>query len=217
MTQASMTTTQTSLFKPVYLDKRVSLSPAELRVAAGNMDEFLVAKIRDGLEGLCCAHGYVRPGSTTILGRSMGQAEHGLFTADFLYHCKVKVACLLPHADQIVEGRVLKVNKSGAYVLLVENGELLEAMRILLPRDLHIGNSEFEGLQVGQGIRVRILRSRFQTGDAFIQAVGEYDGLAAAAEGGTDTSILKPPVPDTEQSSKTGKKVTEPPTVEPPV
>lgn len=214
MTQASMTTTP-ALFKPVYLDKRISLSPSELRVAASSIDEFLVAKIRDGLEGLCCAHGYVRPGSTTILGRSMGQAEHGLFTADFLYHCKVKVACLLPHADQVVEGRVLKVNKSGAYVLLVENGELLEAMRILLPRDLHIGNSEFEGLQVGQGIRVRILRSRFQTGDAFIQAVGEYDGLAAAAEGDVDTSILKPPVPETAaltSESKTGKKA---PTVEP--
>jgi DNA-directed RNA polymerase subunit E'/Rpb7 len=211
MTQASMTTTP-ALFKPVYLDKRVSLTPSELRVAAGNMDEFLVAKIRDGLEGLCCAHGYVRPGSTTILGRSMGQAEHGLFTADFLYHCKVKVSCLMPHADQVVEGRVLKVNKSGAYVLLVENGELLEAMRILLPRDLHIGNSEFEGLQVGQGIRVRILRSRFQTNDAFIQAVGEYDGLAAAAEGGTDTSILKPPVPDT--AALTSKKATTDTTVE---
>jgi DNA-directed RNA polymerase subunit E'/Rpb7 len=118
----------------------------------------------------------------------------------------------MPHADQVVEGRVLKVNKSGAYVLLVENGELLEAMRILLPRDLHIGNSEFEGLQVGQGIRVRILRSRFQTNDAFIQAVGEYDGLAAAAEGGTDTSILKPPVPDT--AALTSKKATTDTTVE---
>jgi DNA-directed RNA polymerase subunit E'/Rpb7 len=194
MTQAGMTT----LFKPVYLDKRISISPSDLRVAAGNIDEFLVAKIRDGLEGQCCAHGYVRPGSTTILGRSMGQAEHGLFTADFLYHCKVKVSCLLPHADQVVEGRILKVNKSGAYVLLVEDGKLLEAMRILMPRDLHISNSEFEGLQVGQGVRVRILRSRFQANDSFIQAVGEFDSLFAAADGSDDVGILKPMLPDTE-------------------
>jgi hypothetical protein len=69
-------------------------------------------------------------------------------------------------------------------------------MRILVPRDLHIGNAEFDALQVGQGIRVKILRSRFQANDAFIQAVGTFEGLyEPAAE---PVEALQPAVPATE-------------------
>jgi hypothetical protein len=192
---------QMSLFKPVYLDRRIPLSPTELRAAATNIDEFLVKKIRKGLEGVCCTHGYVRPGSTQILARSMGLAEHGRFTGDFLYTCKVKIACLLPHANQLMDARVLKMNKLGAYVLIVDQGRVREAMRILLPRDLHLGNDEFDQLQVGQGIRVKILRSRFQNNDAFIQAVGTYEGLVPAADAkaeGSETVTLRPAVVETE-------------------
>ena len=192
-----------SLFKPVYLDRRIPIAPTELRDAATNIDEFLVKKIRKNLEGVCCTHGYVRPGSTQILARSMGQAEHGRFTGDFLYHCKVKVACLLPHANQLVDARVLKVNKLGAYALIVDQGDVREAMRILVPRDLHLGNQEFDRLEVGQGIRVKILRSRFQNNDAFIQAVGTYEGLVSAADAKADgeTVRLQPAVPETEPGS----------------
>jgi len=192
-----------SLFKPVYLDRRIPIAPTELRDAATNIDEFLVKKIRKNLEGVCCTHGYVRPGSTQILARSMGQAEHGRFTGDFLYHCKVKVACLLPHANQLVDARVLKVNKLGAYALIVDQGDVREAMRILVPRDLHLGNQEFDRLEVGQGIRVKILRSRFQNNDAFIQAVGTYEGLVSAADAKADgeTVRLQPAVPETEPAA----------------
>jgi len=171
-----------SIFKPVYMDQRVALSPAEFSKAAPDIDAYLTGILRNKLEGQCCAHGYVRPGSTEILARSMGQAENGRFTGDFMFLCKVKVACLLPHANQLFDCRILTMNKLGAYALIVDNGRLREAMRILIPRDLHLGNAEFDGLQVGQGIRVRLLRSRFQVNDPYIQGVGMYEGLAPAAD-----------------------------------
>lgn len=185
-----------SLFKQVFLDQRVSLKPTELQDATADMDTFLVEKIRKDLEGQCCMHGYVLPGSTQILARSMGQAEHGHFTGDFLFHCKVKIQCLMPHADQSVEARILKMNKLGGYALIVDEGRLHEAMRILIPRDLHLGNTEFDALQVGQGVRIRLLRSRFQSKDAFIQSVGIYEGLAQAADG--PVSSVGPDVMETE-------------------
>jgi DNA-directed RNA polymerase subunit E'/Rpb7 len=167
-----------TIFKPVYLDQRVSVSPTDLREAAADIDKFLVDKIRSGLEGQCCTHGYVRPGSTQILARSMGQAEHCRFTGDFLFHCKVRVMCLLPEAGQIVDAQLLKVNKLGAYALVVDEGRVREAMRILLPKDLHLGNAEFEALEEGVIVRARLLRSRFQAKDPFIQAVGVYEGVS---------------------------------------
>lgn len=170
----------------------MALTPTEFREAAADIDAHLIGKLRKRLEGQCCTHGYVRPGSTQILARSMGQAEHGRFTGDFLYNVKVKVMCLLPHADQIVEGRILKMNKLGAYALIVDDGRLREAMRILLPRDLHLGNAEFDALEAGQGVRIRLLRSRFQANDAFIQAVGVFEAMAPAADGKADAEAEAP-------------------------
>ena len=187
-----MTTARMTLFKPVFLDQRVSLSPSEFQAAAADIDAYLVAKIRKELEGQCCTHGYVRPGSTQILARSMGQAEHGRFTGDFLFTCKVKIMCLMPNADQVVEARILKMNKLGAYALVVDEGRLREAMRILIPRDLHLGNAEFDSLIVEQGIRVRLLRSRFQAKDAFIQSVGIFEGLAPSADAKKETAAEEP-------------------------
>ena len=199
-----------SLFKPVYLDQRIALAPTEFRNAADGIDDFLVKKIRKNLEGQCCTHGYVRPGSTQILARSMGQAEHGRFTGDFLFNCKVKVMCLLPTADQIVTGRILKMNKLGGYALIVDDGQLREAMRILLPRDMHRDNLEFDNLQVGQGVKIRLLKSRFQANDAFIQAVGTYEGAEPSADAKGEeeakaeaADMLKPAVAPTEAGSPT--------------
>lgn len=177
------------LFKPVYFDQRVALSPPDFRAAAEDIDAFLLEKMKKKLEGHCCTHGYVKPGSTQILARSMGQAEHGRFTGDFLFHCKLKLMCLLPTADQLVDARILKVNKLGAYALVVDEGHALEAMRILIPRDLHIGNVEFDAIAVGQGVRVKLLRSRFQTNDAFIQSVGLFEGLAPAAAAAAEKEL----------------------------
>ncbi len=194
-----------TLFKPVFLDQRVTLKPSELQEASADIDSYLVAKIRKDLEGQCCTHGYVRPGSTQILARSMGQAEHGRFTGDFIFHCKVKIMCLLPNADQIIDARILKMNKLGGYALVVDEGRLREAMRILLPRDLHLGNTAFDSLEVGQGVRIRLLRSRFQAKDAFIQSVGIFEGMAPNADASTgdasataDATVLQPAVPATE-------------------
>jgi len=204
-----MSAARMTLFKPVFIDQRVALKPTEFQEAASDIDAYLVEKIRKDLEGQCCSHGYVRPGSVQILARSMGQAEHGRFTGDFLYYCKVRLMCLLPHADQIIEARILKMNKLGGYALVVDEGRLREAMRILLPRDLHLGNAEFDALEVGQGVRIRLLRSRFQAKDAFIQSVGIFEALAPAADAkketaGEDDAIvaaLQPAVPATEAAA----------------
>lgn len=208
-----------SLFKDVYVDQRVSLSPTEFRDAAGDIDAFLVKKIRAEVEGVCGTHGWVRPGSTQILARSMGQAEHGRFTADFLFYCKIKMLCFEPYANQMVDARILKMNKLGAYALIVDQGRLREAARILVPRDLHMGNAEFDALQAGQGIRIRLLKSTFQKGDAFIHSVGLYEGRVAAAdakaegeEGAAEdaalaAAALKPDVAPTEGVGKAPAEV----------
>jgi len=52
-------------------------------------------------------------------------------------------------------------------------------MRILLPRDLHIGNVDFDKLSPDDVVTVQVLRSRFQTNDPFISSVGLFISRSA--------------------------------------
>jgi hypothetical protein len=189
-----------SLFRPVYLDQRVTLTPVELREAAADIDAFLTKKLRKKLEEQCCVHGYVRRASTQILARSMGQAEHCRFTGDFLFTCKVRIHCLLPESGQTVDAQIFDINKSGAYALIVDtDGRVTEAVRVFVPRDLHIGNVEFDALEEGAVIRARLLLSRFQANDPFIQAVATFEGASTAeVVVPARKGALTPAVPPTE-------------------
>jgi hypothetical protein len=50
----------------------------------------------------------------------------------------------------------------------------------MVPRDIHIGNEDFDSLKVGERIKVKIKKSRFQLRDPFIVSVAEYVGRASS-------------------------------------
>ena len=157
------------MFSTIYLDERVALLPIEMNAVRSEdtVRDLLLTKLREKHEGKCNANGYVRPGSITLLGRSMGQAENGRFTGNVIYDCKLQCEVLYPVAGTMMSGKVIKVVKMGAYVVYEE------AIRILLPRDIHIGNPTFDAMKEGDVVNVRIERSRFQTNDNFIMSVGK--------------------------------------------
>lgn len=207
-----------TLYRPVLMDRCIALTPSELSDAAANIDAYLLKKIRKGLEGVCCTHGYVRRGSTQMLARSMGQAEHCRFTGDFMYFCKIRVLCMLPEVGQVVDAQILKANKLGAYALVVDQGNVTEAMRILIPRDLHIGNAEFDDLAPEQIVKVQILKSRFQGTDPFIQAVGTYEGPSSVeAKGAAKFAQQLPPTEKALEEATAEEPVAEEPVAEEPV
>ena len=157
------------MFSTISLDERVAVLPSELNSirSEDGIQDILLMKLKDNHDGKCNANGYVRPNSIELLARSMGQAENGRFTGNLIYDCKIKCEILFPVAGTIIEGVVLKVVKMGAYVVHEE------AIRILLPKDLHIGDSRFDTIEQGKTVKVRIEWSRFQANDLFIMAVGK--------------------------------------------
>lgn len=191
----------------IYLDERIALTPSELNLVRDQdrINTMLLKKLREKHEDKCNSNGYVKRGSIELLGRSIGVAENGRFTGNVLYDCKFKCTVIYPTAGTIVKTRVLMINNMGAYVVYPENdGE--EAIRILLPRDLHIGDSDYNSLHAEDRVYVRIERSRFQTNDRFIMAVGHISPTqvddapapapapALAINPDDDESELVPPV-----------------------
>jgi hypothetical protein len=68
---------------------------------------------------------------------------------------------------------VIKVTKMGVYAVFEE------AIRILIPRDIHIGNTEFDNIKEGDIITVRLERSEIKTNAPFIMAVGKLISTSA--------------------------------------
>jgi len=151
----------------VFEDK-VMLTPADLSREITSFDDILLQKLKGSLEGKCSRHGYVLPDTLELLSRSMGSAEKGRFTSDFLYYIKAQGKVLNPPDGFQIEGEVARKNKMGLYVIINN------AIRIMIPRDLHIGNEDFDAIQIGDIVRVEIKKSRFQVNDTHILSIGQY-------------------------------------------
>jgi len=153
-----------------FFQEKVYLTPKDLRNTIYSVDSILINKLKDRLEQRCSPHGYVLPGTLELLTRSAGMVDSGRFTGDWAFLIKAKGRVLHPPEGTPVEVEVLKNNKMGIYAVY-EN-----AIRIMVPRDLHLGDEEFDQLKVGEKIRVEIQKSRFQLRDPFIVSVGIYRG-----------------------------------------
>jgi hypothetical protein len=157
-----------------FFQEKVYLTPKDLRNDIESVDNILIEKLKERLEQRCSPHGYVMPGTLEILTRSTGMVDSGRFSGDWAFLVKAKGRVLHPPEGTLVEVEVLKSNKMGIYAVY-EN-----AIRLMVPRDLHLGDEEFDSLKVGDRIKVEIQKSRFQLRDPFIVSVGIYRGLSGA-------------------------------------
>ena len=175
-------------------EERVPITPKELnRLSDDTAETILLEKLRTKLENRCSKHGFVIPGSLEIISRSMGLVEVGRFTGDVVYQVQAQGKVLNPSDGLLLTCEVLKKNKMGIYV------EYKDAIRVLLPRDLHIGNTEFDALVIGDNIEVEIKKSRFQVNDPFILCVGIYK---AKISSGTVAAAAADAVPEEEATEE---------------
>ena len=163
-----------------FFQEKVYLTPKDLRNDIESVDDILLEKLKERLEQRCSPNGYVLPGTLEILTRSTGMVDSGRFSGDWAFLVKAKGRVLHPPEGTMVEVEVLKSNKMGIYAVY-EN-----AIRLMVPRDLHLGDEEFDSLKVGDRINVEIQKSRFQLRDPFIVSVGIFRGAGAETQ-------VKPP------------------------
>jgi len=169
--------------------EKVYLTPKDLSGEITSIDAILLEKVKERLEQRCSPHGYVLPGSLELLTRSAGMVDSGRFSGDWAFLVKARGRVLHPPEGSVVDVEILKSNKMGIYAVY-EN-----AIRLMVPRDLHIGDQEFEELKVGERIRVEIQKSRFQLRDPFIVSVGLYRGRSGSPIAKT-IATLAPVIPE---------------------
>jgi DNA-directed RNA polymerase subunit E'/Rpb7 len=138
-----------------------------------NIEASLLAQLRHKFEGVCVAEGY-------ILDRSIAIVQHSLGRTNFIkggldYTVEFQADVCMPHPGQTFRVPVTLKSKIGIHAELTP-------LKVLLPRDLHIGNPDFEGVKEGEDIEFEVVGARFQQGDESIVVLGKLKSVIQPAQ-----------------------------------
>jgi DNA-directed RNA polymerase subunit E'/Rpb7 len=152
-----------------FFEKKISLTPSEFNeVKITSLDDILLRKVKLSMENKCSEQGFILPGSIALLSRSMGYFESARFTGDAIYYVKLEGKVVYPADGIRVVGEVIRKNKMGIYV------NYNNAIRIQVPRDLHLGSEEYDEVEIGDFVQIELKRSKFAIHDPYILASGLF-------------------------------------------
>jgi DNA-directed RNA polymerase subunit E'/Rpb7 len=153
------------LFERRELTRNVHVESRNLK---RNIQTSLLAQLRHKYEGVCVAEGYIQARSIAVVEYSLGRAN--LIKGGIDYVVRIQADVCYPHPGQVFRAPISLKSKIGIHAEL-------SPIKVLLPRDLHIGNGDFEDAAEGQEIEFEIVGSRFQQGDESIVVLGKLRSM----------------------------------------
>ena len=163
------------LFERRDLKKKVHIHSKFLQ---RNMQASILAQLKMNFEGRCSSEGFIQRNSVTILNYSLGRTNYIKGGVD--YDVDFQADVCLPHAGQIFKAPVKLRSKVGIHAET-------PPIKILIPRDLHLGNADFDSVQVGEEVEFEVIGAQFKQQDADIIIVGR---LIAKIEAETEAPML---------------------------
>jgi len=128
-----------------------------------NMLPSILAQLKMNMEGKCSSEGFIQPDSVTILKYSLGRTNYTKGGID--YEVSFQADVCLPHQGQIFKATVELRSKIGIHADA-------PPVKVLIPRDLHIGNEEFDTVAEGQELEFEVIGPQFKQQDKVMIVVG---------------------------------------------
>ena len=129
-----------------------------------NIQASLLAQLRMKYEGICVTEGYIQRRSITVVDHSLGRINYIKGGLD--YTVKFQADICMPHPGQVFRMPVVLKSKLGLHAEATP-------IKALLPRDLHIGMTDFEDVAEKEEIEYEVVGARFQQGDESIVVLGK--------------------------------------------
>lgn len=145
------------------INKEVVLDITEID---SNLDNIILNKITNLIEGKCIEEGFVKPNSTKILSYSSGLVDGSKIIF------KVIIECLIcyPVEGNILSCIVKNITKAG---IKAELNDEYNPLLIFIARDHNYLNSSFGQLSIDDIINVRIIGFRYELNDNFISVIAQ--------------------------------------------
>jgi len=158
-----------------------------------NIQSSLLSQIKAQIEGRCGVEGYVQPKTSVITEYSLGRMS--ILKSGVNYRVKFQADICLPHKGQQISAvPVMFRSKIGVHAEL-------KPLKFLLPRDLHIGNTEFEAIAEKDTLDLEVLGAEFKQNDESIFVLAKLLKRIPASAESSSESNQSVEVPTTETSA----------------
>lgn len=148
------------LFERRQLTKSVHITSRYLQK---NIQASLLAQLRLSYEGKCISEGYIQPNSITITNYTVGRTNYIRGGIDYSVTFQADVC--MPHSGQRFKAPVKLRSKIGIHAKT-------PPIEVLIPRDLHLGNEEFESVKIDEEIEFEVVGAQYKQDDETIVVVG---------------------------------------------
>ena len=148
------------LFERRQLTKSVHINSKFLQK---NIQASLLSQLRLNFEGKCITEGFIQPNSVTITNYTLGRTNYIRGGID--YDVTFQADICMPHAGQRFKAPVKLRSKIGIHAKT-------PPIEVLIPRDLHLGNEEFDNVKIDEEIEFEIVGSQYKQDDETIVVVG---------------------------------------------
>jgi DNA-directed RNA polymerase subunit E'/Rpb7 len=136
------------------------------------MQASILAQLKMNFEGKCSAEGFIQRNSITIVNYSLGRTNYIKGGVD--YDVQFQSDVCMPHTGQIFKAPVSVRSKVGIHADT-------PPIKILIPRDLHIGNADFENVKVDDVVEFEVIGCTFKQQDRDIIVVAKLLSKVAPA------------------------------------
>jgi DNA-directed RNA polymerase subunit E'/Rpb7 len=154
-----------TIYSRCLLTRKIVLS---INYIGKNLDDVIEEYIRSNFEGKCLVEGYVKPNSSKIIRYSSGIIERGNnIVFEVVFECDI----CFPVEGMLVSCTVKNVVKAG--IRAESSTESPSPIVVFVAKDHHFNNQQFNDIQVGDTITVRIIGQRFELNDKYVSIIGE--------------------------------------------
>jgi DNA-directed RNA polymerase subunit E'/Rpb7 len=173
------------LFERRELTKKVHILSKFLQQ---NMQASILGQLKMNYEGKCSSEGFVQRNSITVAKYSLGRSDYT--NGGVNYDVQFQADVCFPHAGQIFKAPVTTRSKIGIHAET-------PPIKILIPRDLHIGNEDFENVKEGDQIEFEVVGTTFKQQDRDIIVLGKLKSRDRPVEDSVESEETIIPVVDT--------------------
>lgn len=133
-----------------------------------NLEDVIEEHVHNNFEGKCVVEGYIKPNSIKIIRYSSGMIERGSnIVFEIVFECDI----CFPVEGMLVSCTVKNIVKAG--IRAESSSETPSPIVVFVAKDHHFNNQQFNEIQVGDIITVRVIGQRFELNDKYISIIGE--------------------------------------------
>lgn len=156
------------IFSKNVMECIIQLNPTEYNCG---IDESLLEKLKNKVEGKCDSYGYIKNDSARIIKRSIGILSQCDFRGLAEYRIVYSVDICNPVEGMVVNCVVKNINKMGLFCSCADYDP--SPLSFILAKQHHLKDEKFELVKINDIIKVEIIGVKFNYNDTNISCIGK--------------------------------------------